>query len=304
MNWKKTVKRKLRQPFETFGFTLLLLSIPLFPRWLIRLHAQCLARITIHFFPSHRKTAHHNLDAVYKESRTPKEKKAILTQSTASFILTFLDLIWFAFRTPQRIKKYIDTSALDAELESSLPSTIFITAHLGNWELLGQLGSSYPFSLTSVAAPIKNQAINRLLNQRREKNGQQIISTHGAIKKMLSALHKGANIGLLIDQPISPKKGGIPIHFIHSTTYIAPTAALLAYRTQSPLRFIYCLPQKKGHYQISLSDPLLPPPHQSNSQNHIIHTLAQTIADQLSKTILKYPHTWIWSYPYWKKYTP
>ena len=121
---------------------------------------------------------------------------------------------------------------------------------------------------------------------------------------MLSVLHKGANIGLLIDQPISPKKGGIPIHFIHSTTYIAPTAALLAYRTQSPLRFIYCLPQKKGHYQISLSDPLLPPPHQSNSQNHIIHTLAQTIADQLSKTILKYPHTWIWSYPYWKKYTP
>jgi KDO2-lipid IV(A) lauroyltransferase len=304
MSRKKTVKRKLRQPFETLGFTFLLFTIPLFPRWLIRFHAHCLARITMLLFPAHRKTAQLNLDAVYKKSLTPEQKKTILIQSTASIFLTFLDLIWFTFRTPHRIKKYIDTSALDAEINSLSSSTIFVSAHLGNWELLGQLSSCYPFSLTCVAAPIKNPTINHLLNRCREKNGQQIISTKGAIKKMLSALRKGTHIGLIIDQTISPEKGGIPIHFLHSTTYMPPTAALLAYRTQSPLRFIYCLPQKKGHYQISLSNPLPPPPHQSHAQNEIIHTLTQTIIDQLSTVILTHPHTWIWSYPYWKRYTP
>ena len=302
MNWKKTVKRKLRQPFETLGFTLFVFCTPLLPRWLIQLHAYCLARITLLLSPSLRKTARHNLDAVFRGSRTAAEKNSLLIQSTTSFIRTCLDLIWFTFRTAQRIKKYVDTSALDMAKIATLPSTIFITAHLGNWELLGQLSSCYSFQLTSVASPIKNPVVNHLLNQRREKNGQHIIAPNGAFKKMISAIKKGDHIGLLLDQPIAPEKGGIPIHFIHSTTYIAPTAALLANRTQSPLRFIYCLPQKKGRYQISLSEPLFPPPYQSKPTQDIINTLAQTLTDHVSRTILKNPHTWIWSYPYWQKY--
>lgn len=52
MYWKKTVKRKLRQPFETHGFTLFPFCKPLLPCWLIQVYAYCLARITLLMSPS------------------------------------------------------------------------------------------------------------------------------------------------------------------------------------------------------------------------------------------------------------
>ena len=69
---------------------------------------------------------------------------------------------------------------------------------------------------------------------------------------MISAIKKGDHIGLLLDQPIAPEKGGIPIHFIHSTTYIAPTAALLAYRTQSPSALSTAFLKKRALSNLSI----------------------------------------------------
>ena len=73
MNWKKTVKRKIRHPFETLGFILLKLLIPLTPRFLILLQSGLIARILLRCCASQRKTALDNLNAVYKESRTSRE---------------------------------------------------------------------------------------------------------------------------------------------------------------------------------------------------------------------------------------
>lgn len=304
MNWKKTVKRKLRQPFETLGFILLLLLIPLTPRPLILLQSRLIARILLRFCSSHRNTALENLDAVFKDSRTTEAKNNILLQSTATFIQTYIDLIWFTFRSSHRIKKFVDTHSFETSMQTTPSSTIFVTAHLGNWELLGQLIHHLQLPLTTVAAPLKNATINRILNRIRQKNGQQIISAHGAFKKIISALRHGHHTALLLDQTLSPTKGGIPIHFIHATAYIAPSAALLSYRTQTPIRFSYCIPQQNGHYTVTLSDPLNPPPYQPTQHKATIHHLTQTITHQLTDTILLHPHHWIWSYPYWKKHTP
>ncbi|MFL2876933.1 MAG: hypothetical protein ACJZ86_03690 [Pontiellaceae bacterium] len=82
-----------------------------------------------------------------------------------------------------------------------------------------------------------------------------------------------------------------------------PTARLLPRLSHTKPPPLYLLPSsKKGRYQISLSEPLFPPPYQSKPTQDIINNLAQTITDHVSKTILKNPHTWIWSYPYWQKY--
>lgn len=304
MNWKKTVKRKIRQPFETLGFILLKLLIPLTPRFLILLQSRLIARILLRCCASQRKTALDNLNAVYKESRTSREKERILIQSTATFIQTYIDLIWFTFRASSHIKKYVDISCFDNETAQNLPPTIFVTAHLGNWELLGHLIQHLKLPLTTVAAPVKNASVDRLLNRIREKNGQQIISASGAFRKISTALKQGQHTALLLDQTLSPAKGGLPIHFIHATAHIAPSAALLAYRTQTPIRFSYCIPQPNGHYKVTLSKPLAPPPYQPSQHKSTIQHLTQTITNQLTDTILQHPHNWIWSYPYWKKYTP
>jgi lauroyl/myristoyl acyltransferase len=304
MNWKKTVKRKIRQPFETLGFILIRLLIPLTPRFLIPLQSRLLARILLRCCTSQRKTALDNLNAVYKESRTSLEKERILIQSTATFIQTYIDLIWFTFRSSSRIKKFIDTSRFENETAHNLPPTIFVTAHLGNWELLGHLIQHLQLPFTTVAAPIKNPTVDRMLNRIRQKSGQQIISAHGAFRKITAAIKQGRHTALLLDQTLSPSKGGIPIHFIHATAHMAPSAALLAYRTQTPIRFSYCIPQPNGHYKVILSKPLTPPPYQTAQHKPIIHNLTQTITDQLTHTILQHPHNWIWSYPYWKNHTP
>ena len=120
-----------------------------------------------------------NLELAYGATRTAAEKRAILRASFGTFALMLLDLFWFARRRTARLARWV---VLDPSMNTLFQpgAALGITAHLGNWELLGQVVAQRGYPLASVAAPLANPAVDRLFRRLRAHDGQEIIPAAGA----------------------------------------------------------------------------------------------------------------------------
>lgn len=124
---------------------------------------------------------------------------------------------------------------IDAEtrrvLAHGVPA-VYITAHLGNWELVGSAITGMGVPLSVVYAPQGNPALNRLLQAKRRNLGCRFIEKKNAPRTLLRELRSGRSVGLLPDQRMD---GGESLPFFGKNTPSPTTPAWLAIKTGSPL---------------------------------------------------------------------
>lgn len=247
-----------------------------------------------------RKIALANLDLVYGDTLTPVEKRRILRGSCRTFALVMLDLFWYAQNTEERIRQ---TVAFDPALDEVFTPTaqMCITAHLGNWELLGHAVSIRGFPLSSVAAPLVNPAVDTYLAKLRAVSGQIIIPREGAIRGMLRTLKSGGKVALLLDQNTRPTQGGVYVDFFGLPVPISDAGAALAIKAQVDILFGFCIPDAEGNYYVH-TQPKLSPPAKSGAGD-AVYDFTQAIAAAIERTIRQHPEAWLWMYKRWK-YVP
>ena len=184
------IYRKYRRPFETAAFRFGLAVVPRLPRRAVLCLAWLGGRLGFLFDRKGRAIGLANLDVAFAGTKTPAEKKSILRASYITMTRTFLDVIWFGNRSEERLTRYVE---LDRSVQQFLcpKNQICITAHFGNWEAIGLMMAIRGFPLHSIAMPVKNPEVNRLLIARREVTGQKIIPRAGALRKLLGVLRGG-----------------------------------------------------------------------------------------------------------------
>lgn len=244
-----------------------------------------------------------NLDAVFGDTKSDREKHVILRSSFATFTLTMLDVFWFSKNPEKRIHKYVqveDSANKDSFFEDK--AIICITAHLGSWEILGQTASLMGADLASIAATIKNPNVNRLLIERREKTGQTIIAQKGALKTLISRFRKKGKAAFVLDQRTPEDKGGVIVDFLGLPMPVSSAPAALAYRTGTEIYLGFCIPQQGGHYKVILPKVIAPPEFsKERDADQTAIELTQQIQNEISKIILQYPQFWLWAYKHWRR---
>jgi KDO2-lipid IV(A) lauroyltransferase len=76
---------------------------------------------------------------------------------------------------------------------------IFVTAHVGNWELPGAAAGHHGFPITVIYAPSRNPFIDRMLRRRREALGCRLVSLEEGARHLLRELTEGRSVGLVVD---------------------------------------------------------------------------------------------------------
>src|SRR4030042_5317781 len=85
----------------------------------------------------------------------------------------------------------------DVESQETLESVvqrgpaIFVTAHLGNWEVFGVTGGGCSLPLNTVVRPLDNARLNRWITARRAAGPQKTHPTEGAPGVLAKALDRG-----------------------------------------------------------------------------------------------------------------
>ena len=294
-----SVQKKL----ETWGTRVALRWVPGWSRSTVLRWARVLGWLGYGFTPNLKRVALANLDIAYGDTLSAAEKRRIIKHSCQLFALVLLDIFWFARDTEARIANYVEFDPALSELFQK-KAHMCITAHLGNWELLGHAVSVRGNPLSSVAAPLVNPAVDEYLLQMRKVSGQQVIPKAGAIRTMLRTLKQDGKIGLLLDQNTRPDEGGLFVDFFGLPVPISDAGASLALKTNADILFGFCIPRWDGHYYVHGAPKIALADYPAESERPSVAGITQTIADRIQDAIRAHPEAWLWMYKRWKYPAP
>ncbi|KPJ99676.1 MAG: hypothetical protein AMK71_09375 [Nitrospira bacterium SG8_35_4] len=254
-----------------------------------------------------RNVAIENLTHAFPEKST-QEIKEIARESCRSFFLTFLEIIKlrYLFNRPDTIHRIREKAKGVDELfrkakaiHDDSGGCIFVTPHIGNWELLPHVSAFVGIPLAVVARPLDNERLEKLVFENRVAGGQVLIPKKNALFALQKTLQKGTSIGMLPDQ--STMKG-ISIDFFNRPATTTPVPAILSITYNRPVVVVACCRQKDGdQYEGFVSDPIRPREHYESEKAEIFR-ITKEITGQMETIIRKYPEQYLWMHNRWKKY--
>ncbi len=180
--------------------------------------------------------------------------------------------------------------------------TIVVTAHLGNWELLGVLYSLLGVKLHIVARDIKNKSANKLWVELRESSGLKQISAHrrqGGLKKMLSALKNNEAIAIVLDQAMAPDIG-VFVDFFGKPACTLDLVAVLAKRTGAAVVPAFTHRKPDGTHHAVIFPPLEWEEVASDEAHADIVHNTQRYTALIEAAIREHPDQWLWLHRRWK----
>jgi KDO2-lipid IV(A) lauroyltransferase len=240
-----------------------------------------------------RAIARANLAMAYGEALSSTARDAIVREAFHSFTRTMLDSIWFLHDFPNRMARWIRVEPSMTAWTESGP-IIAVTAHLGNWELLGQTGVFLGAPPLSVAARSRNETLDRFFASQRARHGMRIVWREGALRVLCQELSRGGRVAMVLDQHIRPSEGAAWVRFFGRLAAMSPAAALLARRYAAPILPAFCVGEADGGYRAFAHPPIFPDGPAD---------LNQAIADAFEREIRACPGQWLWMYKRWK-YVP
>ena len=290
------LRRRVRQLGEIVMAGLAFGCLPWLPRPAIVVLSRVLGGVAFLVPSRDRRVALANLDAVYGDSLSSAEKRRITRSSFQTFALTILDLFWFSVRTEARVRRYVrDDGLLDALRQSPC---ISVPSHFGNWEVMGHPAALAGLRPTSVAMPMKNPVVDRMLNASRQRVGHEIVAREGALKSLTAVLRRGGLIGLILDQNTLPTEGGEFVTFFGLPVPVAKTAESLAARYHAVVVVPWCKADEKGVYTMWNEDTL-------DAEHPLVKEggLTQAVTTVNERVIRRHPGQWLSMYKRWK-YVP
>ncbi|GBE05900.1 phosphatidylinositol mannoside acyltransferase [bacterium BMS3Abin10] len=182
---------------------------------------------------------------------------------------------------------------------------IFVTPHIGNWELLPYVSATVGIPLAVVVRPLDNVYLEKLLYSNRAASGQLIIPKRNAMFVLQRTLQQGRSIGLLPDQ--STMKG-ISVDFFGRKALTTPVPAILAITYKRPIVVVACCRRSDKQYEGFVSDPIRPALNRDGtgpgyeSEKAEIFRLTQEMNHKMESIIRKYPGQYLWIHNRWKTY--
>ena len=174
---------------------------------------------------------------------------------------------------------------------------ILASAHLGNWEVSGHVGS-FRKRTVAVARNMDNPLAQRFFLRRNPRRNMEIIGKHGGGKSLSASIKDGCLLGLICDQHASG--GGIICDFLGRPAKTITSPARLHLSTRAPIICVCCVRVGEMKFKVHSAAPIscdaAPADHAA-----AIRYLTQEINARLGAYIRQYPEQYLWSHNRWRE---
>ncbi len=182
------------------------------------------------------------------------DKPRILKKLTENQVLTLLEVFFYEKLTAHR-KDFIKITGrehLKAAVEKGR-GMIILSAHFGNWEVMGYELCKMGLPLHVLARP---QAVNQMtefMNSFREKRGVKVIMEK-SISESLKLLAQGKTVGMLSD--LNAREWGYQVEFFGRNASFYSSPVILSVRSGAPLIPSFTERQPDGSLLLRFEAPI------------------------------------------------
>ncbi len=175
---------------------------------------------------------------------------------------------------------------------------LFLTAHLGAWELGSFAHSLHGNRMNIVVRGLDNPYLDRMVDRYRTLHGNQTFSKQDFARGLLAAMHQGETVGLLMDTNMTPPQG-VFVNFFGVPACTASGAAKVALHTGAAVVPAFTIwDSALGKYRVRF-DSALPLVRTGDAEaDAVANTAAFNLV--IESYVRKFPDQWLWVHRRWK----
>ncbi len=177
---------------------------------------------------------------------------------------------------------------------------IYLTGHLGAWELGAFAQSVYGYPLHVVIRALDNPSLNELVNRYRAFGGNKVIEKRDFLRGILEALKNNQAVGILMDQNSSEAEG-VFVDFFGIKACTSSGMAKIAMRTGAAVVPAFAF-WEKDKYRLCFDRPL--ELISTGDAERDVAANTQLFTKVLEDYVRRYPDQWLWIHKRWKTRPP
>ena len=179
---------------------------------------------------------------------------------------------------------------------------LVLTGHLGAWELSSFYHSLMGYPMGMVIRHLDNPWLDDFVNGIRCLHGNRVLSKDDFARGLLTAMHAGETVGILMDTNMTPPQG-VFVNFFSRPACTASGLARVALKTGAAVLPGFLLWEPAAGRYVLHFGPQLVLTLTGNPESDIL-AATQQCNDVLEAWIRRYPDQWLWIHRRWKTRPP
>ena len=286
----------LQDKVEAVAFEALLAALRVPGRTGGRQAGRALGRWVSHWVPIRRDVALANLAAAFPD-RTEAERRDIYRRMCETLGLTLAEFARFGRSPAESLSSWItvaNVGAFDRALADG-KGALLVTAHFGNWEVLGGTMAQRGYPMIALGARQRNPLVERLFARYRENVGMASINVGKSLRPLVKALHEGACVATLADQDGGPE--GFFIPFLGRPASVQSGLFRLLARRGTPMVTGFAIRESSG-WRGEIQEPEFP--RQNGNPEDEARRLAAVYTARVEDYVRRHPDHWFWLHRRWR----
>jgi len=186
-------------------------------------------------------------------------------------------------------------------LTKEKPAALFLSGHIGSFELLLYFFSNFIYPTSFVAREFKNDKFDIFWNKRRTLNNNKLIKRSGAYKKILKALDSNELVSILFDQNLVRTNAFFPKWFgKKAATTKSVSAAILAKNPKIFMGGLFYVGYRQYKCQMRNIDFTDLINNKNITKDEKMKLITQELVYEFEKYIVRYKYQWFWMHKRWK----
>ncbi|MGA2001122.1 MAG: lysophospholipid acyltransferase family protein [Terriglobales bacterium] len=269
------------------------------PRPLARALGLLLAGAVYHLHGRLRKVGLRNLEIAYPEMAAAERRKIVrgVFVSLGRQLAEFCRFPSYTRDNVAQVAVYEGFENFDAAQRRG-KGVLFLTAHLGGWEVGSFVHSIHGHRLRIVVRALDNPYLDRLVERYRTLHGNATFEKQDFARGLIAAMRAGETVGLLMDQNMTPP-AGVFVDFFGVPACAASGIARVALRTDASIVPAFTIwDDVRRKYRITFA-PRLALPKTGDDERDVVNA-TQLFTSVIEEYVRKFPDQWLWVHRRWK----
>ncbi|HZP06870.1 MAG TPA: lysophospholipid acyltransferase family protein [Terracidiphilus sp.] len=289
----------MRETLEYWLVVAIARTLGVLPRRVARLIGELLAFFVYRAFGRLRRVGRRNLEMALPELSSDAREK-ILRCVYRYLGWQLVEFCRMPRYTPENTRAWLRTEGLEHYLAARDrgKGVLVVTGHLGAWELSSFYHSLMGHPMGMVIRRLDNRRLDAFVNGIRCLHGNYVLHKDDFGRGLLTAMHAGGTVGILMDTNMTPPQGAF-VEFFGMQACTATGLAHVARKTGAAVLPGFMLWEPREQCYVLHFGPEIAIPRTEDVTADILAG-TQLCTSVIESWIRRYPDQWLWIHRRWK----